>query len=160
MQPFGDPRYSHEKGRSEKMMQPKLKRLSAVMVIVLFSLMTLHSSTIALAQDRSDDWKRQSMIIAGGAGGGAAVGGMLGGKKGAAVGALAGGLGATAYELSKRDQDFSGERSKTTSAMIIAGSSGAGAAIGGLTAGRKGAIIGAIAGGVGGYIYDRKTNNR
>jgi hypothetical protein len=142
------------------MFQPIFNKLSAVMVIVLFGWITLYSATAALAQDRSDDWKRQSMIIAGGAGGGAAVGGMLGGKKGAAVGALAGGLGATAYELGRRDRDYNGERSKTTSAMIIAGSSGAGAAIGGLTAGRKGAIVGAIAGGVGGYIYDRKTNNR
>jgi hypothetical protein len=142
------------------MLQPKLNRLGTLMVIVLFGWMTFHSATIALAQDRSDDWKRQTMIIAGSTGGGAAIGGMLGGKKGAAVGALAGGLGATAYELSKRDREFNGERSKGTSAMIIAGSSGAGAAIGGLTAGRKGAIIGAIAGGVGGYIYDRKTNNR
>jgi hypothetical protein len=99
------------------MFQPIFNKLSAVMVIVLFGWITLYSATAALAQDRSDNWKRQSMIIAGGAGGGAAVGGMLGGKKGAAVGALAGGLGATAYELGRRDRDYNGERSKTTSAM-------------------------------------------
>jgi hypothetical protein len=51
-------------------------------------------------------------------------------------------------------------RSKKESAMIIAGSAGAGAAIGALAHGGKGAAIGAIAGGVGGFIYDRMTNNR
>lgn len=41
--------------------------------------------------------------------------------------------------------------------LIIGGSAGAGAAVGGLTAGKKGAGIGAGAGGVGGLIYDLAT---
>jgi chromosomal replication initiation ATPase DnaA len=42
-------------------------------------------------------------------------------------------------------------------ALIIGGSAGAGTAIGALTAGKKGAGIGAAAGGVGGLIYDLAT---
>jgi hypothetical protein len=51
------------------------------------------------------------------------------------------------------------KRSTGKSVLIVAGSSGAGAAIGGLTGGKKGAAIGAIAGGVAGLIYDRSTAN-
>jgi hypothetical protein len=43
------------------------------------------------------------------------------------------------------------------SVAIIAGASGAGAAIGALAGGGKGAAIGAIAGGAGGFVYDRLT---
>jgi hypothetical protein len=49
------------------------------------------------------------------------------------------------------------QRSTAKSAAIIAGSAGAGAAVGGLAGGGKGAAIGAIAGGAGGYVYDRAT---
>ncbi len=51
-------------------------------------------------------------------------------------------------------------RSTEKSVLIVAGSSGAGAAIGALAGGGKGAAIGAIAGGVGGLIYDRATANK
>jgi hypothetical protein len=46
------------------------------------------------------------------------------------------------------------------SAAIVAGSAGAGAAIGALAGGGKGAGIGAIAGGTGGLIYDRLTHKK
>lgn len=46
------------------------------------------------------------------------------------------------------------------SAAIVAGSAGAGAAIGALAGGGKGAAIGALAGGAGGFVYDRLTRNR
>jgi len=52
------------------------------------------------------------------------------------------------------------ERTTAESALIIAGSSGAGAAVGGLLGGMKGAAVGAIAGGVAGVIYDQQTDNR
>jgi hypothetical protein len=51
-------------------------------------------------------------------------------------------------------------RSTGKSVAIVAGSAGAGAAIGALAGGGKGAAIGALAGGAGGFLYDRLTHNR
>jgi hypothetical protein len=51
-------------------------------------------------------------------------------------------------------------RSTGKSAAIVAGSAGAGALIGGLTHGKKGAALGAIAGGAGGFVVDRLTDGR
>jgi len=51
-------------------------------------------------------------------------------------------------------------RSTKTSVAIVAGSAGAGAAIGALAGGGRGAAIGALAGGAGGFIYDRITAHR
>jgi hypothetical protein len=50
-------------------------------------------------------------------------------------------------------------RSTAASVGIIAGSAGAGAAIGGIAAGGKGAAVGAIAGGIAGTIYDQATRD-
>ncbi len=51
-------------------------------------------------------------------------------------------------------------RSTRDSVLIVAGSAGTGAAIGGLAGGGKGAGIGALVGGVGGLVYDRLTANK
>ena len=51
-------------------------------------------------------------------------------------------------------------RSTGKSVAIVAGSAGAGAAIGALAGGGKGAAIGALTGGAGGFIYDRLTANK
>jgi hypothetical protein len=51
-------------------------------------------------------------------------------------------------------------RSTAKSAAIVAGSAGAGAAIGAIAGGGKGAGIGALSGGAAGFIYDRLTHNR
>lgn len=51
-------------------------------------------------------------------------------------------------------------RSTTKEVMIVAGSSGAGAAIGGIAGGKKGAAVGAVSGGVAGLIYDLATRNK
>ena len=49
------------------------------------------------------------------------------------------------------------KRSWEKELMIIGGGAGAGAAVGALTSGKKGAAIGAGAGGLGGLIYDLAT---
>ncbi|MDZ4801092.1 MAG: hypothetical protein SGI92_23280 [Bryobacteraceae bacterium] len=59
-----------------------------------------------------------------------------------------------------RYRGYGQERSNGKSALIIAGSTGAGAAVGGLMGGTKGAAIGAIAGGVAGLVYDQHTDRR
>jgi Glycine zipper len=52
------------------------------------------------------------------------------------------------------------QRSKTKSAVIIAGGAAAGAAVGGLAGGKKGAAIGALSGGAAGVVYDRMTHKK
>jgi hypothetical protein len=51
-------------------------------------------------------------------------------------------------------------RSWEREVLIVAGSSGAGAAIGGVAGGGKGAAIGAVSGGVAGLIYDIATRDK
>jgi hypothetical protein len=55
--------------------------------------------------------------------------------------------------------DYRGQRSAGKSAAIVGGSAAAGAVIGGLTRGGKGAAVGAVVGGIGGLVYDRATKN-
>jgi len=52
------------------------------------------------------------------------------------------------------------KRSLEHEILIVGGSAGAGALIGGLAKGKKGAAVGAATGGVAGLIYDLATRNR
>ena len=52
------------------------------------------------------------------------------------------------------------KRSWEKEALIIGGSAGAGTAIGAIAGGKKGAGVGAAAGGIGGLIYDLATRNK
>lgn len=58
-----------------------------------------------------------------------------------------------------RSQSATSRKGRSTgkSVAIVAGSAGAGAAIGALAGGGKGAAIGAASGGTAGFIYDRMT---
>ncbi|MBI1897482.1 MAG: hypothetical protein HYZ57_11015 [Acidobacteria bacterium] len=62
--------------------------------------------------------------------------------------------------VADRDSTVRRKRSTGKSVAIVAGSAGAGAAIGALAGGGKGAAIGAVSGGVAGLVYDRLTHNR
>ena len=62
--------------------------------------------------------------------------------------------------VADRDYVVRKKRSTGKSVAIVAGSAGAGAALGGLIGGGKGAGIGALSGGAAGFIYDRLTHNR
>lgn len=63
-------------------------------------------------------------------------------------------------EDSREVTSYHAGRTKTKSALIVAGGAGTGAAIGAIAGGGKGAGIGAISGGAAGFIYDRLTHNR
>jgi len=56
--------------------------------------------------------------------------------------------------------DAKNSRSMKESALIIGGSAGAGAGIGAIAKGKKGAALGAAIGGVAGTVYDRMTRNK
>ncbi len=56
--------------------------------------------------------------------------------------------------------DAKDSRSMKESALIIGGSAGAGAGIGAIAKGKKGAAVGAAIGGVAGTVYDLMTRNK
>jgi len=67
---------------------------------------------------------------------------------------------APAVVETKPEPAHKNKRSWEKEALIIGGAAGAGTAIGAMTGGKKGAGIGATAGGVGGLIYDLLTRDK
>jgi hypothetical protein len=104
---------------------------------------------------------RRALMIAGGTAAGAGLGAVVGGKKGAIIGALVGGGTGTALALTKKpnrafDRRIS-KKSVLTKTLIGAG---AGAAIGAITRGKRGALAGAALGGGGGAIWSLLSGKR
>jgi hypothetical protein len=68
-------------------------------------------------------------------------------------------LSAPRYGSSPQQSQVTSRNNRSTgkSVAIVAGSAGAGAAIGALAGGGKGAAIGGVSGGTAGFIYDRMT---
>jgi len=60
----------------------------------------------------------------------------------------------------RAEPEHAHKRTWEQEALIIGGSAGAGTAIGAIAGGKKGAGVGATAGGVGGLIYDLATRKR
>ncbi|HEX8843800.1 MAG TPA: hypothetical protein VF791_04115 [Pyrinomonadaceae bacterium] len=87
-------------------------------------------------------------------GGGTAIGALIGGKKGAAIGAG----GSTIYAMNRKAARRHFKRSNRRIATV-AGGTLAGAGIGGAIGRKKGAVIGAIAGAGGSYIYTKKSRH-
>ncbi len=153
------------------MLRSRISKSAAVTIAVLFGWMTL-SSTIALAERRCDNRKRDSRYVDRGRRSQGAFNRINRDQR------YYRSSNNSQYRLYDRDRNYARyrdsnryrdrddyryydrERSDGKSALIIAGSTSAGAAVGAIAGGAKGAAIGAITGGVAGLIYDRHTDNR
>jgi MFS family permease len=122
----------------------------------LLCLMLLATTVMSVsAQDRRRRSRfgrkaRTAAII----GGGTVAGALIGGRKGAAIGAGA----STMYAMNRKAarQHFkTGNRRMAT----VAGGTAAGAGLGAAIGHKKGAVIGALAGAGGSYVYTKKSRH-
>jgi hypothetical protein len=104
---------------------------------------------------------RRALMIAGGTAAGAGLGAVVGGKKGAIIGALVGGGTGTALALTKKpSRAFNRRISKKSVLTKTLIGAGAGAAIGAITRGKRGALAGAALGGGSGLIWSLMSGKR
>jgi hypothetical protein len=104
---------------------------------------------------------RKILMIGGGAAAGAGLGGALGGKKGALIGALVGGGAGTALAVTRKPARAFNRRISKKSVLtktLIGG--GAGALIGALTGGKRGALAGGALGAGGGLVWSLLSGKR
>jgi hypothetical protein len=140
-------------GNYYRFKEVRMKRL--LLLIILLSLLVAAGTFVsAEAQTRRSRFGRKARtaaIIASGAGVGAAVAG----KKGAAIGA--GGAGLYAFNRGAARRNF---RGRTRTGGTVLSGTALGAGVGGAAGRKKGAAVGAIAGGAGSYIYSRSRRGR
>jgi hypothetical protein len=137
-----------------------MKKTSVVLGMMLLPAGISLNTPMLRAEHDDRSGKEKALIIGGSAAAGAALGGLLGGKRGAVAGAIAGGSGGAVYDRATTDdRNRRGERSGADTAILIGGSSGAGAVAGGILGGTQGALIGAGIGAAGGYILHKTTED-
>lgn len=122
----------------------------------LMCLMLLAATVLSVdAQDRRkrSRFGRKARTVAI-IGGGTVAGALIGGKKGAAIGAG----GSTIYAMNRKAarRHF---KTGTRRTATVAGGTLAGAGVGAAIGHKKGAAIGALAGGVGSYVYTKKSRH-
>src|SRR5882724_11304426 len=132
--------------------------MKRVMVLLVVLTLLIAAGTIVSAEGQTRRHRskfgrkaRTAAIIAGGAG----VGAVVAGKKGAAIGA--GGAGLYAFNRRAARRNF---RGRTRTAGTVLSGTALGAGVGGAAGHKKGAAVGALAGGTGSYIYSRSRRAR
>lgn len=126
-----------------------MKKILLFAFLAIFTLTFFAPDTMGQSRGKKKHWAKNVAIV----GGGALIGGLLGGKKGAAIGAGTGLLVASSRKGTKKRYG----NSKWRRAAQIGGGGLVGGGIGAF-AGRKGAVVGSLAGAGVTYLFTRNGN--